>query len=96
MAGYLHITRLKSRTGTDSRVDVEYQVNYVIASKNYAIAFDEPELAMFLQHKVPLDDVETARILADLEVIGHANIGDVDIPEAEATSMGMEVLPDDV
>ncbi len=95
MAGYIHITRLNNRTGTDNRPAVEYQVNYVSPSKSFAIAFDEVDLASFLTHKVPLDEVETAKILAQLQDFGHANIGDVDIPEAEASSMGMEQLPDD-
>lgn len=95
MAGYLHITRLNNRTGTDSRVVVEYQVNYVTPSKNYAMAFDEIDLASFLTYKVPIDEVQTARILAELETAGHANIGNVDIPEAEASSIGFEQVSDD-
>jgi hypothetical protein len=95
MAGYIHITRLSRRTGTDDRSHFEYQVNYVTAGVTYAVAFGEEELAHFLQSKVPLNEVQTAKVLSDLQNTGNANIGDVDIPENEASSIGMEQLPDD-
>lgn len=96
MAGYIHITRLSSRTGTDNRDLVEYQVNYVTPSNSYAVAFDEVDLASFLNYRVWLDDVQTAKILAELGSVGHANIGDVDIPKNETSSIGFEQLPNDV
>lgn len=95
MAGYIHITRLSVKTGTYDRTIPEYQVNYVKTGITYAIAFDEDELVEFLRHKVPLDDQEFEAVMTRLQETGHANIGDVDIPEQEASAMGMEMIPDD-
>ena len=95
MAGYIHITRLSARTGTDGIPADIYQVNYSVSGVNYAVAWNELELTEFLRRKVPLDNVEFDNVMTRLHQTGHANIGEVDIPEAEATSMGMEMLPDD-
>jgi hypothetical protein len=95
MSGYIHLTRLTLKSGTDNREFTEYQVNYVVSGLTYAIAYDRDELAHFLIHKVPLSEPECAEVIEELDTVGHANLSDVNIPKNEAASMGMEVLPDD-
>lgn len=95
MPGYIHITRLSARTGTDDAPLDAYQVNYNVSGVTYAVAWTEAELAEFLRLKVPLDDVDFENVMGRLRANGHANIDDVDIPEAEASAMGMEMMPDD-
>lgn len=95
MAGYIHITRLSARTGTDDVPALTYQVNYNVSGVTYAIAWTEEELAEFLRLKVPLDGVESDAVMTRLHETGHANIPDVDIPESEVTHLGMEMMPDD-
>lgn len=92
MAGYLHIIRLFTRTGTHDISITDYQVNYVDSGINYAIAWDEDRLMEFLRLRVPLSEHETAEVLDQLHSTGRATIGDVDIPGSEVTSMGMEMI----
>jgi hypothetical protein len=95
MPGYIHITRLSARTGTDNVPLESFQVNYNVSGVTYAVAWTEQELAEFLRLKVPLDDVEFEEVMRRLRENGHANIAEVDLPEAEASAMGMEMMPDD-
>jgi hypothetical protein len=95
MAGYLKITRLSSKTGTYDRTVTDYQVNYTVGGVTYAVAWDDARLEEFLRKKVPLSAAEAVEIMAQLERSGRATIGDVNIPETEASSMGMEMIPDD-
>jgi len=95
MAGYIKLTRLARRTGTDNRDLAEYQVNYTVGGASYVIAYDDPKLREFLLRKVALDQHDFEAIIDQLRREGHATIGDVDISESEASSMGMEQVPDD-
>jgi hypothetical protein len=95
MAGYLHIIRLSTRTGTHATTITEYQVNYVDSGMNYAVAWDEERLVEFLRFRVPLSESEIAEVLEQLHSTGRATIGDVEIPGTEATSMGMETINDE-
>lgn len=95
MAGYLKITCLSRRTGTDSREVTDFQVNYTVAGFTYVTSFNEQELAGFLLNKVPLNPQEFDSIMTQLGRDGHATIGDVYIPLNEAASLGMEQVADD-
>lgn len=95
MPGYIHITRLSARTGTDNIPLETYQVNYNVSGVTYAIAWTEEELADFLRLKLPLDHLDFEKVMTRLHENGHANIAEVDLPETEASAMGMEMMPDD-
>lgn len=95
MAGYIHITRLSARTGTDDLPLDTYQVNYSVGGITYVAAWSEEELSDFLRIRVPLEQDDFDAVMARLHESGHANIGDVDIPQNEASAMGMEMMPDD-
>jgi hypothetical protein len=95
MSGYIHITRLRARTGTDNRAVTDYQVNYVTSGVSYAASYDEEELTEFLRTKVPLDAAQCIAIITEVNNVGHANIADIHIPKSQASAMGMEQLPDD-
>ncbi len=92
MAGYLHIIRLSTRTGTNDISFTDYQVNYVDSGINYAVAWDEERLVEFLRVRVLLDEAETTTVLDELNATGRATIGDVDLPGSEATMLGMETI----
>jgi hypothetical protein len=96
MAGYVHILRLSTKTGTHDRVITEYQVNYVAGGVNYGVSWEEAHLIEFLRTKVPLDADETEKIISQLHSTGHAIVGDVDIPGPEASSMGMEMITEEI
>ncbi len=95
MAGYLHIIRLSTRTGTHDITFTDYQVNYVDAGINYAVAWDEERLVEFLRARLSLDGDETAQLLDQLNSTGRATVGDVDLPANEATMLGMEMIVDE-
>ncbi len=95
MAGYIHITRLSARTGSDNLSADEYQVNYNTGGVTYAITWTEDQLAEFLRVKVPLEPTEFNKVMREVHEIGHANIGKVEISETEASALGMEMMPDD-
>lgn len=92
MAGYIHIIRLSTRTGTHDISITDYQVNYVDSGISYAIAWNEDRLIEFLRVRVSLSEPETAEVLEQLHSTGRATVGDVDIPGSEATFMGMEMI----
>ncbi len=95
MSGYIHIIRLSTRTGTHDITITDYQVNYVDSGQTYAVAWDEDRLVEFLRTRVPLGDIEIAKVLDDLHAFGRSTIGDVDIPGTEATSLGMQFISED-
>ena len=95
MSGYIHIIRLSTRTGTHDITFTDYQLNYVDSGQTHAVAWDEDRLVEFLRTRVPMSDVEIAKVLDDLHTFGRSTIGDVEIPGTEATSMGMQFISDD-
>lgn len=95
MAGYLHIIRLSTRTGTHDITFTDYQVNYIDAGINYAVAWEEERLVEFLRDRVCLDETETTEVLDELNTTGRSTIGDVDLPGSEATMLGMEMIVDE-
>lgn len=93
--GYIHITRLEARTGTVGNEMPVYQVNYVLPGISYGIALDEGDLSGFLLDKVPLDEDELDVVMNRLHQVGHANIGDVELPPEETSALGMQQIEDD-
>lgn len=97
MAGILHIFRVGTEPTKHHEVIPEYQVNYSVTDGNsYARTFSGREpLAEFLVSTALVPESSVERTLRDLDSGSHVTITDVEIPEHEASVIGLEELLSD-
>lgn len=96
MAGYAHIFTLGEVVDSAGIRVPEYQFTYNDGINSYARTFDEMGLLEFLKDELGLTPDVFNLALTELRDKGNANISDLDIPQHEASALGLAEVPSDV
>ena len=91
MSGTLHVFRRSVVSG-----ESHYQINYTTIGSSYARVIDtDAGLTDFLIESGALEESDVNSFWDALAANGHVTMDEVDIPEGEATMMGLKQTPSD-
>ena len=95
MPGYVHLFRLGADVANSSAPVSQYQLTYNNGGNSFVRVFDAAGLEEFIRSNLGITAPAADKALADLRAGHPVTIADVEIPEREAATLGLEQMPSD-